>query len=186
MLLALAVSVVVLQFIVLGSDHLNWRFFLPMPVVFAALCVRRSSISAERPANSDAAEGVLVEVFAALVAISPAFLPCSWLPWTVPGSWAGRGLRSMRAGRACGRGSDALIWRGSKWAMMAAFVLSLLHWLVLAQVDPLALAQCSPMSPPRRGPRFSQHSCPQFRSSPRRPRHTLATSGIKGRLVCCL
>jgi hypothetical protein len=32
---------------------------------------------------------------------------------------------------------SVLIWRGKVWAMIAAFVLSLAHWIVLALLDPV-------------------------------------------------
>ncbi len=134
MLLALAVSVVV-QIMVLGSDHLNWRLFLPMPVVFAALTVAGLA-SAKRPAEGDAAEGVLVEVFAALVYFS-GVLAVFMAPFNYSRllGWPGLAFYAGLVGLVAAALS-ALIWRGSKWAMMATFVLSLLHWLALAQVDP--------------------------------------------------
>jgi hypothetical protein len=33
-------------------------------------------------------------------------------------------------------GLSVFIWRGRIWAMLAAFALTLAHWLVLASVDP--------------------------------------------------
>ena len=133
MLLAFAVAVVV-QFLIVGSDPLNWWLFLAMPGVFGALTVV-ALLATSRSASGGTVHGVADEVFAAVVYFS-GVLAVFMAPFNHSRDfgWPGFALYAAVVGLLAG-GLSALIWRGTIWAMIATFVLSLLHWLALAWID---------------------------------------------------
>jgi hypothetical protein len=134
MLLALAVSVV-LQIMVVGGGNLDWRLFLPMPAAFTALTIAAFA-SANRSVEPAAGGGVLAEVFATAVYFS-GVLAVFMAPFNYSRllGWPGLVLYAAMVGLAAAA-LGALIWRGSIWAMVATFALSLLHLVVLGQLDP--------------------------------------------------
>jgi hypothetical protein len=134
MLLACAVAVVV-QVLIIGNDPLNWWLFLAMPVAFGALTVA-GLVATSRSTAGGAGHGVANEVFAAVVYFS-GVLAVFMAPFNHSRDfgWPGFALYAALLGLVAG-GLSALIWRGTIWAMIATFALSLLHWLVLAWIDP--------------------------------------------------
>lgn len=133
MLLALAVSVV-LQIMVAGGGNLDWRLFLPMPAAFAALTI--AALASAKRSVEPAAGGVLAEVFATVVYFS-GVLAVFMAPFNYSRllGWPGLVLYAALVGLVAAA-LGALIWRGSIWAMVATFALSLLHLVVLGQLDP--------------------------------------------------
>ena len=132
MILAFAVSAAV-EIMMIGNDARNWWQFLAMPVVFGALATA-GFIAAPRSGN--AAHRVADEVYAAVVYFA-GLLAVFMAPFNHSRHFGGTGvaLYALLVGLVLG-GLSVFIWRGKFWAMIATFVLSLGHWLVLAGIDP--------------------------------------------------
>jgi len=133
MILAFAVSVVV-ELIMVGNDPRDWWQLLTMPVVFAALTAAGFLAT---PQGAVAAGRTADEVYAAAVYFT-GLLAAFMAPFNHSRHFGGIGgvaLYALLVGVVLGSLS-ALIWRGKLWAMIATFVLSLAHWLVLAGIDP--------------------------------------------------
>ena len=105
-------------------------------MVFGALTV--VGLVANLPEHGSRHGGTawLDEVFAAVVYFS-GVLAVFMAPFNYSRDfgWPGFALYAALLGLVAG-GLSALIWRGTIWAMIATFVLSLLHWLALAWIDP--------------------------------------------------
>lgn len=133
MILALAVSVV-LELMVVGNAPANWALFLAMPVLFGALTVvgfvagpRRTTGSARRVV--DKVFGAAVYVYSLVVVLMAP------LNHTVQLGAPRVALYALPLSMLLGSLS-IFVWRGRIWAMLAAFALTLAHWLVLASIDP--------------------------------------------------
>ena len=134
MLLALAVAVVV-ELMIPDGGPLNWRLFLPIPLVFGALAFVGVA-STGRAADGGPQPGATVEVFAVLVYFC-GILAVFMAPFNHSRNlgWPGVAIYAALVGSVAG-GLSASIWWGSIPAMISAAALSLLHWLALAWVDP--------------------------------------------------
>jgi hypothetical protein len=134
MILAVLVAAV-LELIMVGNAREDWAPFLPLLLVFALLTACAFAAPAQR-ANDGGEPHVVDEVYAAVVYFA-ALLAAFMAPFNygrnvgVPTS----SLYALLVGVVLGALS-VLIWRGKVWAMVAVFVLSLAHWIVLAVLDP--------------------------------------------------
>jgi len=133
MILAFAISVVV-ELMLVGNDPANWWRLLAMPVVFGVLTAGGLLLA---PAGENPSARVADEVYAATVYFA-GLLAVFMAPFNFFQQFGGPGasLYALVMGLMLG-GLSVLIWRGLLWAMVATFVLSLVHWLALAGlVDP--------------------------------------------------
>jgi hypothetical protein len=133
MILAFAVSLVV-ELMLVGNDPANWWQLLAMPALFAAFTAGGVILV---PKGEDPPARVADEVYAAM-AYFAGLLAVFMAPFNFFRQFGapGAALYALVVGLTLG-GLSVLIWRGRLPAMIAAFVLSLAHWLVLAGlVDP--------------------------------------------------
>jgi hypothetical protein len=102
-------------------------------VVFALLAACGFIVPAPRVTDDGR---VVDEVYAALVYFA-ALLAAFMAPFNYSRSFGvpAAGWYALLVGIALGVLS-VLIWRGKVWAMVAVFVLSLAHWVVLSILDP--------------------------------------------------
>jgi len=134
MILAVLVAAV-LELIMVGNAREDWAPFLPLLLVFALLTACAFAAPAQR-ANDGGEPHVVDEVYATVVYFA-ALLAAFMAPFNygrnvgVPTS----SLYALLVGVLLGALS-VLIWRGKVWAMVAVFVLSLAHWIVLGVLDP--------------------------------------------------
>jgi len=128
MILALAISVVV-ELMLVGNDPANWWQLLAMPMLFGVLTAAGLLLP---PADENPSGRVADEVYAAMVYFA-GLLAVFMAPFNFFRQFGapGAALYALVAGLTLGALS-VLIWRGRLSAMIAAFVLSLAHWLVLA------------------------------------------------------
>lgn len=143
MILAFAVAVAV-ELMMAANNPADWWQFLAMPVLFGALAgggllSRSTNGAAARRVVEDRVveEGrVADEVYAAAVYFT-GLLAVFMAPFnhTRHFGTTGVALYALLVGVVAGSLS-VFIWRGKVWAMIATFVLSLAHWLVLAGIDP--------------------------------------------------
>jgi hypothetical protein len=134
MILAMMVAAV-LELIMVGNAREDWAPILPLLVVFVLLTACGFAAPAQRP-DDGREPGIVDEVYAALVYFA-ALLATFMAPFNyardvgVPMS----SLYALLVGVVLGAFS-VLIWRGKIWAMVAVFVLSLAHWILLGVLDP--------------------------------------------------
>jgi hypothetical protein len=135
MILAFAVSVA-LELMVVGNAPESWGLFLPLPVLFGALAAIGLAASSPRTA-AGAQPRVADEVYAAAVYFT-GLLAVFMAPFNHSRSFAlpGIAVYALLLGLTIGALS-VFIWRGRIWAMVAAFALSVAHWIALATINPL-------------------------------------------------
>jgi hypothetical protein len=134
--MALAVAVAAVLALLVSGSALNWRPFLPLPLVFGLLAGAVLAARPDRAPERAPPPGAIAEVFAALVYFA-GLLAAFMAPFNHVRhfGWPGFALYAALVGVAAGVLSAA-IWRGALWAMAAAFGLALAHWIALALVDP--------------------------------------------------
>jgi hypothetical protein len=135
MILAFAVSIA-LEFMVIDNSPESWALFLPLPVLFGMLMAAGLAVGAP-PTATGAQARVVDEVYAAVVYFA-GLLAVFMAPFDHSRNFGlpAITLCALLLGLVVGALS-VFIWRGRIWAMVAAFALSLAHWIVLANVDPL-------------------------------------------------
>jgi hypothetical protein len=134
MILACAVAVA-LELIVVDNAPDSWGLFLALPVLFGLLTV--TGLAAPAPPSVGAQARVADEVYATIVYFV-GLLAAFMAPFNHSRNFGlpAVALYALLLGLLAGALS-VFIWRGRIWAMVAAFALSLAHWIVLAAVDPL-------------------------------------------------
>jgi hypothetical protein len=135
MILAFAISIA-LELIVIDNSRESWGLFLALPVLFGMLTA--AGLAAARPPTAAGAEErVADEVYATAVYFA-GLLAVFMAPFNHSRSFGlpAVALYALLLGLVAGALS-VLIWRGRIWAMVAAFALSLAHWIVVANIDPL-------------------------------------------------
>jgi len=134
MVIAFAASVA-LQLAGVGNMPESWGYILPIPVLFGLLTA--FGLAAPAPRTSGGGEPqVADEVYAAVVYFT-ALLAVFMAPFNY-GRQLGLqavGVYALALGVVLGT-LAVLIWRGRIWAMIAAFALSVAHWIVLATINP--------------------------------------------------
>jgi hypothetical protein len=139
-MIALVVLALALAFLAGRHDFaLRRAIGMAYPALFGVLAMAALAAGAHRAGVAWSAYRVAAEVYAALVylyAVVTAFLAPT-LGAGHPGFLAPRGMSLY--GFATGVAFAALapfIWRGRRWAMLAAFALALAQWLALAALAP--------------------------------------------------
>ena len=134
MILAFAVSVA-LELIVVDNVE-SWGLFLALPILFGMLAAVGLAAAAPQAAAGAPAR-VADEVYAAVVYLA-GLLAVFMAPFNHSWSFGlpAVSLYALILGLMTGALS-VFIWRGKAWAMIAAFALSLAHWIALAGIDPL-------------------------------------------------
>jgi hypothetical protein len=135
MILAFAASVA-LQLMSVGNMPESWGYVLPIPVLFGLLTAFGLAAPAPRT-NGRSVTRVADEVYAAVVFLT-GLLAVFMAPFNHSRQFGlqGVGVYALLLGVVLGA-LAVLIWRGKIWAMIAAFALSLAHWIVLANVNPV-------------------------------------------------
>jgi hypothetical protein len=134
MILTFAASAA-LQLMSVGNMPESWGYLLPIPVLFGLLTA--FGLAAPVPRRDSGAEPrVADEVYAAVVYFT-ALLAVFMAPFNHSRQFGLQavGLYALLLGVVLG-GLAVLIWRGKIWAMIAAFALSLAHWIALASINP--------------------------------------------------
>jgi hypothetical protein len=134
MILAFVASAA-LQLMSVGNMPESWGYFLPIPVLFVLLTA--FGLAAPAPRTSGGGEPrVADEVYAAAVYFT-ALLAVFMAPFNHSRQFGLQavGLYALALGVVLGA-LAVLIWRGRVWAMIAAFALSVAHWIVLANINP--------------------------------------------------
>jgi hypothetical protein len=146
MILAFAVSIA-LEFIVIDNSPESWGLFLPLPVLFGMLMAAGLAV-ASPPTAAGARARVVDEVYAAVVYFA-GLLAVFMAPFNHSRNFGlpAIALYALLLGLVVGALS-VFIWRGRIWAMVAAFALSLAHWIVLANIDPLLWGSLPNMAAP--------------------------------------
>jgi hypothetical protein len=139
MILAFAVSVA-LELMVVANAPESWGIVVAAPVVFGMLTAvglaAGLSTAALPQTNGGAAPRVADEVYAAVVYFT-GLLAVFMAPFNHSRQFGlpGAGVYALALGVVLGALS-VFIWRGRVSAMIAAFALSLAHWIVLANINP--------------------------------------------------
>jgi hypothetical protein len=135
MILAFAVSVA-LELMVVDNARESWGLFLALPVLFGMLAAVGLSAASPRTA-AGAQPRVADEVYAAVVYFAGLFA-VFMAPFNHSRNFGlpGVALYALLLGLVVGALS-VFIWRGRIWAMVAAFALSLAHWIALANINPM-------------------------------------------------
>jgi hypothetical protein len=134
MILAFAVSVA-LEIILVENSPDSWGLFLALPILFGVLMA--AGLATGSPSRSASAQARAAdEVYAAVVYFS-GLLAVFMAPFNHSRNFGLPAvmLWALLLGVVTGALS-VFIWRGRIWAMIAAFALSLAHWLALAMIDP--------------------------------------------------
>jgi hypothetical protein len=118
-----------------GNMPESWGYVLPIPVLFGMLTAFGLAAPASRT-NGGGETRVADEVYAAVVYFS-GLLAVFMAPFNHLRQFGlhGVGVYALALGVVLGT-LAVLIWRGKVWAMIAAFALSLAHWIVLANINP--------------------------------------------------
>jgi peptidoglycan/LPS O-acetylase OafA/YrhL len=135
MILTFAASAA-LQLMSVGNMPESWGYLLPIPVLLFGL-LTAFGLAAPVPRRDSGAEPrVADEVYAAVVYFT-ALLAVFMAPFNHSRQFGLQavGLYALVLGVVLGA-LAVLIWRGKTWAMIAAFALSLAHWIALANINP--------------------------------------------------